>query len=352
MSKQDCKTKDCGCPIPDLSTSCIIYDGETLSCIGADTPDDVSSLLKKFDTAICNKLDFALSKGNLRNIGEGIELYKGVNGVGERELRTFISSDDTVEITINPEDESIDLKVDIPEVSLPTLENISTNPDANVFGSFNAFTNTYNFRGLKSQSLTIGTDQLGNINIEAPVQPKSSVSSDDKSVSVTQVGNNYDLEVNFPSPPSDKNFISSDQSVDIQVSENDVDFSVDLQENVQGDVLESNSNNEAFIRNKNPQKTINSNYTLQASDNNYTIVVDSTVGSISINTNAASLPNNFFVGLVQKGGNAVNFTGTFLKALNTNAKIDGQARTVGVEKVSGDVFLIGDLEQRLTANLE
>lgn len=340
----DCKTKNCGCPVPDLSTSCVIYDGETLSCIGADIPDDLSSLLKKFDTAICNKLDFALSKGNLRNIGEGIELYKGVNNLGERELRTFISSDETVQITINPEDESIDLKVDIPEVNLPTLENISTNPDANVFASFNPSTNTYNFRGLKSSSLTIESDSLGNINIEAPAQDKSSVSSADNSVTVNQTEDNYDLSVNFPTPPEGKDFISSDQSVDITESGNEVDFSVTLQENVQGNVLETNSNSEAFIQNKNPQKTINGNYTLQPGDNNYTIVVNSTAGSISINTNSTSLPNNFFVGFIQKGGNAVTFTGTFIKPASTNARIEGQARTVAVEKVNGDVFLMGDLE--------
>lgn len=117
-----CTQKNCGCPVPNLSARCVVYDGETLSCIGANTPDNLNNLLKKFDKAICEKLNTVLQKGDLVNIGNGIELYEGTNNLGQREIKTLVSSDNSVIIEANTDNETIDIKVDLPDATESLFE--------------------------------------------------------------------------------------------------------------------------------------------------------------------------------------------------------------------------------------
>lgn len=308
-NKTVCTQKTCGCPIPDLSARCVIYDGESLSCIGADIPDNLNNLLKKFDKAICEKLDFALEKGDLKNVGTGIEFYKGENNLGEKEIRTLVSSDGSITIELDQEEETVDLKIDLFD-----LENESTTSDANILSSFNAQDNKYTFKGLKSDSITISEDQDGNIILEVATGSDTTISSQDNSITVVQNGDNYDLSV---------------------------------EEQVQADVLEQDPQELSFIQNQNPTKVIANNYTLQEADNNYVILADSTDNSILITIPPTGLPSdNFFVGFLQKGSNPVSFNGYDIKPSQFTDELQGEGHNAAVEIIQGESFLLGALTEQ------
>lgn len=282
--KKICKQKDCGCPIPDLSAKCVIYDGETLSCIGADIPDNLNNLLKKFDKAICEKLNTVLQKGDLVNVGGGIELYKGIDNQGRREIRTLVSTDSSVIIELNEQENKVDLKVQLPEdIETFTLENESETSDANIVSQYDDVNKKYTFKGLKSDSINIQEDQQGNILLEVSVQ---------------------------------------------------------------SDVTEIETSSPAYIKNQNPVKTITSNYTVTEEDNNFVILVNSTNNPVTITIPSVGLPeNNFFVGFLQKGNGDVDFTGYDVKPSQFQDIIQGEGHNAAIEIIEGEVFLIGALKE-------
>ena len=315
-NKNVCTQKSCGCPIPDLSARCVIYDGQELSCIGADTPDNLNNLLKKFDKSICEKLDFILQKGDLKNVGSGIEFYKGINNLGQKELRTLISSDGSVIIELGQEGETVDIKVE--GVTLFTLENESTTADANIVSSFDPQENKYTFKGLKSNSITIAEDQEGNITLEVSAPSLTTVTSQDNSVTIVEDNGNYDL-------------------------------SVEAASQIQSDLGQLDSNEVDFVKGKNLQKTVDDPlYQLTPEDNNHTIILNSINNAIQVGV-PASIPNNFFVGFIQVGNNSVTFTTNDIdvKPAGKTYEIEGDGYNAAIEKIDGGVFLLGSLKDEV-----
>lgn len=342
--KKICSQKTCGCPIPDLSAKCVVYDGEKLHCIGADTPDNLNSLIKKFDKAICQKLDFILEKGNLINVGGGVELYQGINQQGQKEIRTLVSSDGSV--TIELDDDTVDIKVE--GVTLFTLENESTTSDANILSEFDEQENKYTFKGLKSNSITIDEDAEGNITLEVTIpEPgqNTTVSSNNNSITVVEDNGNYDLAVNFPQPDL---YIVGIASADNTVSVVDVNSDTtqwDLSVNFPVPDLEQADPQESdFVKGQNLQKVIDNNYVVQASDNNYTILVEASKAIvIDVDPN---LPNNFFVGFIQDGAGEVSFDSLYINKKPTGKEflIEGDGHNAAIEKINDKVFLLGSLK--------
>jgi len=53
--ENDCTPK-CGDLSAPISASSVIYKGNILTCIGAEIPDTLESIVYKLDQAICDKL--------------------------------------------------------------------------------------------------------------------------------------------------------------------------------------------------------------------------------------------------------------------------------------------------------
>jgi len=312
QEQNPCQQVNCGCPIPDLSAACVIYKGDKLTCIGAEVPENLEILLKKFDEAICDKLDVVLGKGNLVNIGEGTELYAGINNLGQREIRTLISSDGSIIIELNEEENSIDF---IYNGETFILEKESTTADAQIISDFDSANNKYTFKGLKSDSITIDTDAAGNITLEidVPTAVDLGITSSDSTITVTEpTANNFDLSF----------------------------------EQAQADVLVTDTNSPAFIKNKNAVKTVSTDYTIVTADSDYVIVVDATSADVVITISPSTLPNNnFFVGFLQKGLNEVSFVGQNILPVQYNPKMQGQGHNAAVEMIGGQAWLFGSLEE-------
>jgi len=93
-----CKSKDCSCPVQGMTANCVEYKGDDLECSGIKSGTTLDNLIKKLDLFICNSIDSLKKIYNIINIGGGKEIYKGVNNLGEKELRTLKSTDSSVDI--------------------------------------------------------------------------------------------------------------------------------------------------------------------------------------------------------------------------------------------------------------
>lgn len=99
----------CDCPIRDLSTNCSIYTGDDLSCSGIKKGTVLTDLITQLDEYICTAISQISTNLNLINIGSGAEIYKGVDNLGRRTLRTITSTNSS--ITIVEGTDTIDISV-------------------------------------------------------------------------------------------------------------------------------------------------------------------------------------------------------------------------------------------------
>lgn len=88
------------------------------------------------------------------------------------------------------------------------------------------------------------------------------------------------------------------------------------------------------VETKNLQKAITSDYTLTANDNNYSIKVNNGSTPITI-TVPTGLPENFFIGITQKGTADITLSGASGVTLTNpvGLKIKGQGYYVGIEQI-------------------
>jgi hypothetical protein len=138
-----------------------VYSGQDLPCTGVVTNTNLTELINQIDEFICNALS-EVNTINLINVGEGEQIYKGISLTGKREIRSLVSSDDSVEITTNGN--VIDFKVinSSPEPLIYTSQNVGNG--VGVFKDENP-DETFNFKTLEStdssvQILTSGADKI------------------------------------------------------------------------------------------------------------------------------------------------------------------------------------------------
>lgn len=301
--------KPCGCPIQDLSTDCVKYDGPALECSGITTPDILTQVIHKLDKFICDKFENTFI-GELLNIGTGAKIYKRTNITGRQEVRTLESEDNS--IVIEEKDNTISFSID------PSFG------DDKYATSFT----------LEDKKLKIG---LNDDTFLTPLDI-SSINTD--------------------------NFLSdhptyTDATGSLVFPMNDgTNWSVSLNplKQKQSDVTQTDLNDKSFIKNQNPTKVIIDDYVLKPEDNNYVIIADTTNKNINIavpNTGTVSFPptDNYFVGFLQKGNNSVNITGVNTTPIGYINEIKGEGHNAAVEIVdisgTSNVFLVGSLKEQV-----
>ena len=87
-------TPDCTCPVKDLSTDCSTYTGDDLVNSGITKNTILTKVITDLDTYINNKFNEALNYLSLINIGAGAKVFKGISGIGNKEIRTIEQGDD------------------------------------------------------------------------------------------------------------------------------------------------------------------------------------------------------------------------------------------------------------------
>jgi hypothetical protein len=330
--ENDCTPK-CGDLSAPISASSVIYKGNILTCIGAEIPDTLESIVHKLDQAICDKLKDIGSLTQLANTGGGIELYLGDSNTGKKEIATLRSPDDSVSIVYNSETKEVDIEVDFPQIQ------------SYIFSSDDG-------------SVDITTNEEGNevdFSIDFPDQEFLTLESDG-SVTITDgsVANSKSLSVTFPDQET-IDVESSDGSVDItQGSTTDKrDLSVDFSKapaQVKSNVIETDTSSPAFIQNKNPNKVKIADYVLTEDDNNHVIVLNATSQSIIVTVpNTGISTDNYFVGFIQKGSNTVTINGSDIQPSGYTNVIEGEGHSAAIEIIDiqevRNVFLLGSLKE-------
>lgn len=179
-----CKPKKtCACPVPNLTSHCVEYNGEKLECSGIDKGGTINDIFKKLDRFICERMEnISGAIGALVNIGNGKKLFKGTDGTGRSQIRTLVSSDNSV--SIEEDNDTIDLKSETVKLkpvgdgnpiyigeddggkseitSLKDLKEPLDNEGVSVYKQFNTFSKNHEFRALKNTDGTLDILQTNN----------------------------------------------------------------------------------------------------------------------------------------------------------------------------------------------
>jgi hypothetical protein len=318
-----------------LNSDCI-YVSEELTCTGVQADTILTTALKRMDEVICQIKEKVAGTLALVNIGGGAKVYKGLSNIGEKQLRTLISSDNSVNITEGADTIDFSFTVDFPEV--PTAE-------VGVAG----------IAPIASQTtVNEGTD---NTSIVTPLTLKNFVGANNNEYAINIVGNSLQLLENGSLiqtetlPTGENKFVNSftinGTSLVLGFNDNTT-LSKDISSllnftQVQSDYTQEDAQSPAYIKNRNASKTVFANYDVKASDNTYVIVVDS-ANPITISL-PTGLPDKFTVGFIQKGTGLVTIANADIVPSGMTNTLKGKGHQAFVEKIEGTKFLFGNLNK-------
>jgi hypothetical protein len=101
-----CTTTDCACKVT-ISTDCVAPLTEDLTCSNILKGQTLTEVLLQLDAFICTKFDSISGFFSLVNVGNGAEIYKGIDILGKKQIRSLVDSglisivEGTDEITIS-----------------------------------------------------------------------------------------------------------------------------------------------------------------------------------------------------------------------------------------------------------
>ena len=324
---------DCDCAVKDLSTNCIIYDGDDLPCTEIKKNTILTELIQQLDAFICTLKDDIANLFVLVNIGAGKKVYAGDNLLGNKKLRTINKSGDLITVTEATEEIVIGLDEDELENTIINLipnynaENVGTGAD--VFKE--EVSNTFRFRTLTSKDGSVIITETAN-EIDLGVEPTDpTLITPGTNVTITGTGTSLDpYIINATATGSATNF-EDGVTTTLEGAGTVADpFSIEI---------------------VNLQKQITTTpYTLTNADDKFTIFVDNGTTPFTVNI-PDGLVNNFSCVFVQKGTGEVTINHSGTGVLNYPStvlenKIKGQYFWTMVEKEQtlNTYYLMGSLK--------
>ncbi len=334
----------CNCPAKDMSTDCSVYTGDDLACSGILKNTVLTVVISDIDAFICNKFAEAIQYLTLINIGSGAEIYRGITGIGNKEIRTIVSEDTTL-LDIVQNADTIGIQTGTHMLDLDSGTDILSLLVTTIGGT-----------------RTLDTVDLTEYNYDTFVQG-ATFSSGTLDLTITRNNSEPDIVIplDFLSNYVTSGAYASDtitltlldaSTVDIDVatlvSEILASAAAAVPPQVKSDYLEANSSSDAFIQNKNPSKTETlgaaATYTVVTADNNKIIEVDNGVNNVTIAVGALSETTEFFVGFIQKGTGTVTFTGHDIFPTGLGAIIFGQGHVAALEIIASTKYIHGTLK--------
>lgn len=169
-----CPPTECECAVR-ISTDCVTYTGDDLNCSSIPQNTILTDVIIQLDAFICKAIADLNASINLVNIGTGSNIYKGIDGIGRRELRKINKTGNLVTVTQNTND----ISVSIDEEALTDF--VTTNQNLyeveNVGSGIAAYvepqaapvlnTTTFKFKTFVSDNIAI-TTTADEIRIETP----------------------------------------------------------------------------------------------------------------------------------------------------------------------------------------
>ena len=177
LGQTPCVQTDCSCAV-QLSSDCINNVTAEMPCSAIGTGQTLTAVLEQLDAFICTKFDQTVAFFTLINVGTGSQIYKGINGVGQKEIRSVITTGTLLTNVQNTND--ITLGIDEDELLAFVLENQLTYSVANVGLGASVYKDSttvgnntqYNLKKLKSTGTTVVITELADeINFEVVTTP-------------------------------------------------------------------------------------------------------------------------------------------------------------------------------------
>jgi hypothetical protein len=167
-----CVPNDCACPIKDLSTDCIKYTGEDLPCTEILGGTLMTEAFSQLDTYLCDLSTQLANSFSLISVGAGTRVYKGVDGIGRKEIRSIKPTNTILTVGLSTDNKEIEIGIDTTVLGqfvqanqiTYSMSNVGTG--ANVYKSSTQAGNnvTFNLRDIKSTdsrvTVTEGTNDI------------------------------------------------------------------------------------------------------------------------------------------------------------------------------------------------
>lgn len=329
----------CTCPIKDLYTDCVKYNGPKLECSGVESGTILTKALQKIDAFICSKFDSINSFISLINVGEGARVYKGNNNLGQKEIRSITTTNDNL-LEVKETENTIDLIPSIPSLSINgqivTLSVTNASGDVINLGSIDLGGVDNYVVDMNYNHLPV--DGYGANTLVLYLQDGQEVQTDLANL------NRYLDSVNYNSSTNNLEFTLNDG-----ITTYTINLLAALQDaQIQSNVLESDTSSPGYIQNKNPSKTetlgSGDTYNVVDSDNIYIIEIDNGPNDVTIDFSAVTATSDFFVGFIQRGTGEVSFTGMDVVPQGLDSKLFGQGHTCALEVINSTKYLIGQLK--------
>jgi len=173
-----CTTTHCECPV-NLKSDCITVSNGVFNCSNLENEQTLTEFLEQLDAFICEKFNLTTSFFTLLNVGNGAEIYKGVDGTGRKLIRSLVDSS------------LIDIEEGVDEIT------ISVNQSAlNTFIEANQKLTVVSSAGTTGQSLL----NTPIINGDTTTYPLKSLKSSNNSAQITSDTNEVDIKIEIVSP--------------------------------------------------------------------------------------------------------------------------------------------------------
>lgn len=340
--KSPCTEKPaCTCAVKDLSTDCVLYTGEDLACSGITSNTLLTNVIEALDAFICNKFNEAINYLTLINIGGGAEVYKGISGIGNKEIRTLITGDDTLLDVVQDED-TISITPGTP--SMTHVDDIlrfivTTVGGATEFAAIDLSEYDYD-TFVQSASFNSGTLDLTIVRNNG--EP-------DIVIPLDFLNNHVESGVYNAGADTITLTLTDASNVVIDIATLVAEILADAAAaQVNADYLNATPSSKAFIQNKNPQKTVvlgvAGNYNVADTDNNYVIEIDNGANDVTIDFTGVTATDNFFVGFVQKGTGTVTFIGADIVPEDLTNVCYGQGHNTALTVINSTKYLAGQLK--------
>lgn len=317
----------CDCPTK-LQTKCVTFEGDDLPITGIKKNTIETTMWQQLDAWLGKMREDIIKTFNIVNIGLGAKIYKGINLIGEKELKSITKTGSLITLTENTSDIAVGIDttalttfVTALSTTQKTYSAVNIGTGASVLKDSTTLLNNtqFNLRKITKKDLGVGASVIA-------------------SVQESTLGT--EIEIGVKKIKTDTLLIT-DGTADILINQKAI---------TSNSIFVVDNNNDIKIEVLNLQKTVSTfPYTFTADDDKYTIFINNGAFNVTLQV-PPGLPSNFCCTLIQKGTGDVTVAPTGVSILRYPSTllnvIKGQYFWAMVEKETtvNEYYLIGSLK--------
>lgn len=192
---------DCSCPV-QITSDCLTYSGDDLACSGIVSGQTLTETLILLDAYICDAIDAINDSINLINVGAGLQIYAGIDGIGRRKIRTVITTGDLLtsvqnidDITLSIDEDALNTFVEANQKTY-TLDNIGTGAEIYKTPDDIVGDNTdFNLRTIIDTPQGTGTEIVNVVQLANEIEIQHATINSDTLTITTELDGSISIEV-------------------------------------------------------------------------------------------------------------------------------------------------------------